>query len=196
MFSPDVRPGEYGYAMLVEWEPWMEDVLATYASDFSICMIRDKDDAERIRTRIDGRFVPFESWDNYDEYAVLEFSMPAGCRLKNLLTMMLRLLSAGQAICYHTAEWQNPRTAIYVEKKKCESSCAGYIRQLFRGELTDSRYKETITNNLYWFTHPDSSRKDVTEVSRIHAFVVRMSTFYKRAVVRKVNDSWKNGFRK
>ena len=57
---------------------------------------------------------------------------------------MLYVLDTGICMLYSIAEWYNPHTAIYTENKMSNYNVALYVHNLFKGVLTDSRYKETI----------------------------------------------------
>ena len=197
IYSPDVHPGEYQHAILVDWvsmnkaypNDWIEDALSIYASRFSICLIKSKEDVERLQSHVQfKKYIPMESILSAQVYAIIEFDMPDG-RPENLYRMMLNLLYTGECMCYTVAEWHNPHTAIYVEKNKSNTSVCQYVWHLFHGTLNDSRYKETVSTKLYWFTHPDETQRLFEEVKKCMRFVNKLSSFYKRKIEK---DYYKN----
>jgi hypothetical protein len=152
LFSEDVHPGEYSYAVLIEWassnrvyaNDWVEDVLRIYASRYNICLIRTQDDVRRLQQKVHfKKYIPKSENYNGEIYAIIEFDIPNNNYHKNLMTVMLYLLGTGDCMLYNknTLSWQN---TFYTEKTSSNSSVAMYVHNLFNGVLTNSQYKETV----------------------------------------------------
>jgi hypothetical protein len=125
---------------------WVEDILAVYTSRFSICLLKSKEDVRRISKNVSfDKFVPFDSWDDANVYAFLEFDVPSN-RKNTLMLLMLKLMTTGECMTYWTG---NPKEPVYFEKNSSNYSIVEYVSELFKGRLTDSRYKETVAIKLY-----------------------------------------------
>lgn len=178
--------------MLIEWvnglnnNSWVEDLLAVYTSRFSICLLKSKEDVQRISKNVSfDEFVPFDSWDDANVYAFLEFDVSSN-RKNTLMLLMLRLMMTGQCITYWTGIFHGP-DSVYLEKNSSNYSIVEYVSKLFRGYLTDSRYKETVAIKLYWFCHPDEVKKLFYEMEKSQKFVNKMCRFYKNLVKNRIH---------
>lgn len=117
-FSKDIHPGEWQYCVCVEWEPWIEDVLLTYASAFNICLIESEDDLDKLhKHKIDfGKSDnPIYTLIGFSEYAVIEFDANDYDEPQNRVRMlMMMLLSAGQAACYIAKSPSRGENPVYI----------------------------------------------------------------------------------
>ena len=98
---------------------WVEDILAVYTSRFSICLLKSKEDVQRISKNVSfDKFVPFDSWDDANVYAFLEFNVPSN-RKNTLMLLMLKLMTTGKCMTYWTG---NPKEPVYLEKNSSNYS--------------------------------------------------------------------------
>ena len=145
---------------------WVEDILAVYTSRFSICLLKSKEDVQRISENVSfDKFVPFDSWDDANVYAFLEFDVPSN-RKNMLMLLMLKLMTTGKCMTYYSGISHESGESVYIEKKSSDYSIVEYVSELFRGCLTDSRYKETVATKLYWFCHPNELKKLFAEIEK------------------------------
>lgn len=192
IYSKEVHPGEYQFCILIEWMPvmddnsWVEDILAVYTSRFSICLLKSKEDVRRISKNVSfDKFVPFDSWDNANVYAFLEFDVPSN-RKNTLMLLMLNLMTTGECMTYWIG---NPKEPVYFEKSSSNYSIVEYVSELFKGRLIDSRYKETVAIKLYQFCHPNELKRFFAEVEKSQKFVNKMCRLYKDLMKNRVQNA-------
>lgn len=122
MYSENVHPGEYQFCILIEWmvssdkNSWVEYLLAVYTSRFNICLLKSKEDVQRISKNVTfDKIVPFESWDNTNAYAFLEFDVPSN-RKNTLMLLMLKLMTTGKCVSYCSEISHEPDIPVYIER--------------------------------------------------------------------------------
>lgn len=96
---------------------------------------------------------------------------------------MLNLMTTGECMTYWIGNSKEP---VYFENSSSNYSIVEYVSELFKGRLTDSRYKEAVAIKLYWFCHHNEL---IAEVEKSQKFVNKMCRLYKDLMKNRVQNA-------